>query len=56
MGATSFMKGGYGNMPAGSDEENKAKQSQLEPVKAGLKIPSAPEVDPNIHCSSNIQG
>ena len=29
MGATSFMKGGYGNNPAGGTEENKAKQSQF---------------------------
>jgi len=56
MGATSFLKGDYGNTPAHEAEENKAKQSQLEPVKAGLKIAPALEGDPSIHCSSKIQG
>ena len=56
IGATSFVKGDYGNTPAHGAEENKANQSQLEPVKAGLKIPPAPEGVPRIHYSSKIQG
>jgi len=56
MGATSFLKGDYGNTPAHEAEENKAKQSQLEPVKAGLKIAPALEGNPSTHCSSKIQG
>ncbi len=40
MGATSFMEGDYGNMPAGGVEENKANQSQshaTEPTKGARK-------------------
>jgi len=36
MGTTPFDKGGYGNMPANGDEENKAKQSQF-PASAQTK-------------------
>ena len=55
IGVKSFMKGDYGNNQACGIEENKPKQTQLEPVKAGFKIPPAPEGDPSIHCSSKIQ-
>jgi hypothetical protein len=42
MGAKPYMKGDYGNKPAGGVEENKANQSQLELVKAGFKTPPTP--------------
>jgi hypothetical protein len=56
MGVMSFVKGDYDNTPAHGAEENKANQSQLEPVKAGLKIPPAPGIAQSILCSSKIQG
>jgi hypothetical protein len=56
MDAKSFRQGDYGNKPACGVEENKANQSQLEPVKAGLKIPPDPKGAQSILCSSNIQG
>ncbi|MGB2865013.1 MAG: hypothetical protein WBC05_16925, partial [Sedimentisphaerales bacterium] len=56
MDAKSLMQGDYDNKSVHGEHENKANQSQLEPVKAGLKIPPAPVGAENILCSSNIQG
>jgi len=56
MVATSFLKRDYDKTPVHGTEENKAKQSQLEPVKAGLKIAPALEGNPSTLCSSKIQG
>ena len=49
IGATSFVKGDYGNTPALGAEENKANQSQFL-TRAAL------EGDQSIHCSPKIQG
>ena len=55
VGAKSFLKGDYDNIPAHGAEENKAKQACPEPVeRSQFKARAALKVDRSIHCSSDI--